>query len=226
MATQVSDGSPSLRYPCQHCSKTYAWKNSVKRHMRLEHNFVPGHRFHHADKDGKRDDIFQVGKDIYVEICYLKGEPRIEIRKWLQEYSGRWVKTAEGVSLTLSRWVNFLSEADAIKGAISGMKAQHVMKLKRHLGGNYHVSVTSPYRVVEVREWRRDEGDKLQRGWKGITLQFPEWEELMLLADTIVSVLPEIKDTIPCYMRGDHQNQMGALNCAECCPDTYMDYCD
>ena len=54
---------------------------------------------------------------------------------------------------------------------------------------------------------------------KGITLTLSEWQILKEHCDVMSSKAPELRDAVRCINREDHQNQLGALDCAECNPN-------
>ena len=123
--------------------------------------------------------------------------------------------TKKGISLNLQRWLRFTTSVDAINSTIKKRSETSV-----HLGGNVYVSKQSNSICVDLRcWWRPTDSQELKPTRKGITLRPAEFRLLIESIEKINSYLPELNIITPCYMQGDHQNQLGALWCKECTPD-------
>ncbi len=59
---------------------------------------------------------------------------------------------------------------------------------------------------------------------KGIALRFDEFKVLVQSVNDINCHVPELADVVPCSMREDHQNQLGALSCSECNPNDFRNW--
>ena len=178
----------------------------------------------------------QLGKNkkFVTPLCAENGETGVEIWQW-EERCGALVKTDRGVRLSLSRFKLLMECAEEIDNALNELKAgNEAVDFSRHLGGNLYVTV-SKYHCVNLRFWyhpnpgegalakdlRPTKGgiafvDSYQGGY--------EWSKLKDVFKETLFLLPEINDTIPCCDSSDHSNQMGALMCGECNPNTYRHY--
>lgn len=167
---------------------------------------------------------FHLGRNIRAQAMLYEGQSCIDIRQWNHSEVDEWVpKQKKGIWLSLQRWEALLSYADHVKGFIEDVIQHHQVDVRHRLSGTVHLTMKSPNWLVNIREWFMDNG-RLQPGWKGIALKFPEWRKLLAISGEVSRVMPEIKGFVPCYLEGDHQNQLGAMMCAECNPYEYQDF--
>jgi hypothetical protein len=75
---------------------------------------------------------------------------------------------------------------------------------------------------VDIRQWWWcKESQSMKPSRKGIFLSLSQWEKLKDTFEIMNDFVPELKDAVPCSMEGDHQNQMGFLQCSFCNPNEY-----
>ncbi len=118
-----------------------------------------------------------------------------------------------------SRWAWFTEHFEEIDNAVSKLiKGEEDVKLFVHLGGAWHVSVTSGVRCVDVRRFymTRDGSTKPTR--TGFAIRLREWDRMKQIAGEMKTHHPKIAEAQPCWTQSDHFNQEGALMCCECNP--------
>lgn len=112
---------------------------------------------------------------------------------------------------------------------LEDVKKDKDVDYRLHLGGNVHVSVTSPYRCINIRKFnfiRNVESGKktLYLTREGVSLRIPECAKLKNSLSEINFYLPVGLDSVaPCYARQGHSNQMAMLECMECNPSGDID---
>lgn len=137
--------------------------------------------------------------------------------------------TEKGQSMTLSRWRILCDSLEIIDKNLEDVKKDKDVDYRLHLGGNVYVSVTSPYRCINIRKFyfmRNVKSGKktLYPTREGVSLRFPEWAKLKNNLSEINFHLPvELDSVVPCYARQDHSNQMAMLECMECNPSGDID---
>jgi hypothetical protein len=89
---------------------------------------------------------------------------------------------------------------------------------QQHIGGKWHVSVTSGFRCVDIREfyWHPMLGMKARK--IGIAIRLGEWSKLKEVVQQLHAKHPTVAEAIPCADQSDHFNQEGAFSCTECNP--------
>lgn len=94
-----------------------------------------------------------------------------------------------------------------------------LVKYQAHIGGGHYVSVTTGFRCVDFRKFYKPyNGEEIRPTKKGIALRLSEWSEMKRITDVINNDHPTLGTALPCYMQGDHQNQLAAFDCRECYP--------
>lgn len=125
--------------------------------------------------------------------------------------------TEKGRSMSLSRWRILCDSIEIIDKNLEDVKKDKDVDYRLHLRGNVHVSVTSPYRSINIRKFnfmRNVESGKktLYLTREGVSLRIPEWAKLKNNLSEINCHLPvELDSVVPCYARQDHSNQMAML---------------
>ena len=161
---------------------------------------------------------YQLGKYMSVEV-HDHGDGHIEVAL-IQTLYEKNLLTKKDYTMTLQRWQQLVWQTEDIKEAIQKHKAREDIHYNWHLGGNNYVQVNSGFPVVDLRKFWLPEGkNDPQATRRGIPLKFEEYDTLIKLKAEIEQVMPELKDTQPCYMDSDHLNQIGYLRCAECNPN-------
>jgi len=152
-----------------------------------------------------------LGNGRYAQVCEWKGDLRVDLREWDDN-----APTKKGISLSLSRWKNWVETISYIDQALEDKTIY-----ESHLGGNVYCQVQQDNPCVDIRQYWKPESEVIATK-KGICLRPSEYNRLKELLMEIGQTLPELDAVIPCYLQGDHMNQQGALQCPECNPNDYM----
>ena len=165
----------------------------------------------------------ELGDSLYVVIFPSRRESEVHLRYYTENDNK---PTKDGIVLTLGRFKELQTLAPFVDQFVKGYNDPNEdSSYSRHLGGNWYVSVTHGYRCVNIRRFWKPEGEEDLRATRdGIALKFQQWEKLMGALDDVESYVPELRDAIPCMMRDDHMNQMGALRCSECNPNDFLNW--
>ena len=84
--------------------------------------------------------------------------------------------------------------------AVSTMQQNNVTFYRRHLGGNWHVTIQSGFNRVDIRKFWFPVGAKeLQATRKGVFLTFDQFRELKNGLKNIISYVPELNNIVACY---------------------------
>lgn len=147
-----------------------------------------------------------LGNDRYVQVSEWKEELRVDLREW----NGN-VPTKKGISLTLMRYKNFVEVTETVDKALLDKESY-----ERHLGGNVYCTVKGS--CVDIRQYWKPEEEVVPTK-KGLCLRPLEYKRLKELITEVGQTLPELDTVVPCYLQGDHMNQLGMLSCTECNPN-------
>lgn len=102
-----------------------------------------------------------------------------------------------------------------LEDAVAMLELNQDTFYRRHLGGNWHVTVQSGFKIVDIRKFWFPEGSKEIRATrKGVALTFDQFRELRNGLGIIDSSVPELKDIVACYSDSNH----GVTTCSECTP--------
>ncbi len=132
----------------------------------------------------------------------------MDIREWRDDRPSK-----KGISLTLMRYKNLVYLLELADRAIQSKES-----FDRHLGGNVYITIGQDSACVDIRQYWNPQGEVVPTK-KGICLRPTEYSRLKELLPEIGGTLPELDGVVPCFLQGDHQNQLGALMCSECSPN-------
>ena len=154
-------------------------------------------------------------RETFLSVQTWKDEATIHLRLFQDGYP-----TPKGCVLNASRWTILVDHLTVIEEEMTKVQSgSSNIEYKVHLGGNVYATVTSPYVILDIRLHFTQDG-KLLPTRKGVTLRFPG---LIQLKQCISRVYDAIPRTHPCYMiHQNAQDEMAALTCKECSPNTYM----
>ncbi len=144
--------------------------------------------------------LFNIGRGLHVEATHYNGRPRIDIRIWNQEEEMK-MRTRKGISLTLSQWETLLKYRHHIDGDFDRLREKTPVDSSYNLGEDTYATLTSPYRVINIRQWYRADDGVLKPGRKGITLRFSEWEHIIHLQHQLELIHPTLNTV---YKEDEH----------------------
>ena len=113
----------------------------------------------------------------------------------------------KGIRLTTSQYQLFTEIVEDIEQSLAKN-----LDTKHHLGSDVYIS--TPRNKSRVDIWRQCED-----GRKGVSLTLCEFVALKIVSNNIKTYLYDLQT--PCFMRDDHQNQLGMLRCRICNPQEY-----
>lgn len=88
-----------------------------------------------------------------------------------------------------------------------------------HMGSNIACVIQKDNPCVNIRQfWRPPNEEKLVPTKKGLCLRPQEYKALKSHIVEIEKAVPGHESLVPCYMRDDHLNQLGMLQCSTCNP--------
>ena len=101
-----------------------------------------------------------------------------------------------------------------VEEAVKQLETGQEVKFQERIGGKVYVSVTSPYKCVDLREyyWHPLLGERPTK--KGIALRLHEFKRLLQLIPDIDKQNPALEKTPLCIESPQHQTQ----ECMECHP--------
>ncbi len=153
-----------------------------------------------------------LGKGLYLFDSVFNGITYIHVREVLNDE----IPTKNGISLTMGRCNELFSGLPQLDIAVNETELKQDAYYRRHLGGNWYVSVNSVYRRVSIRKfWLPEGATDVCATRKGVSLTFDQYRELKNGLRTIPSFVPELYGVIPCYSEPGHD----MYNCSECSPN-------
>jgi len=115
-------------------------------------------------------------------------------------------------SLPVHRWSVLAQSADIIMNSVGS-------SYRLHLGGNCFVETLPNSDKVHLLKYEELYEDVvILNADEYMALTADQFHTVMTKMYDIDDVIPELSLVIPCYMRQDHQNQLGAAMCFECNP--------
>ena len=162
----------------------------------------------------------ELGNQRYIEVCTLNnGERRIDLREFKQTEKCKFPTTI-GINLSLEFFKSLTLATDMVDTALNKNEDLHY-----HIGGNIFLTVRSDNPCVDLRKyWKPENEENLVPTKKGICLRPAEYITLKSHVSTLEKEVPQLETILPCFMRDDHQNQLGMLRCATCNPLEYNNW--
>ena len=121
------------------------------------------------------------------------------------------------LNLPTQMFWELMQSAHKIDKAFQAIMDKKVVDVSIHLGGNFRVVLRDPYWVIHISRWMKN-AQGLGFKEQGISLKRGEWKALNRFFQRLT--IPEFINFRPCY--ADHDNQMTALTCSTCNPNTYQ----
>ena len=129
--------------------------------------------------------------------------------------------TDKSAEFTAKRWAQFVHWFDEIDESLQKIAAKQYVKFCMHIGGKWHVSVTTGFACVDLRQFYYHHTNGPSPSKKGIALRISEWNALKDVVAQMNAKYPVLTTTLPCSLQADHYNQEGGLSCVECHPYQY-----
>ena len=157
--------------------------------------------------------MLHLGKQCYLFDSNFRDTIYIHIRE-LAFRDNQPLPTAKGIALTLLKCNELYTCLPPLDIEVAQLKRNKTTFLRRHLGGNWFVTVQSGFNCVDIRKfWLPENTKEICATRKGISLTFDQYEELKCGLRTIPSFVPELYDVRPCYTVPGHNH------CHECQPN-------
>jgi Transcriptional Coactivator p15 (PC4) len=161
----------------------------------------------------KMPKTYRIGQNRIVSVTELEYDTCLTILE-----SGSELKSA---TFSSSRWAQFTEVVNQVDEAVNSLISKQAVHLNLHIGGKWHISVTTGYACVDFRRYYYNKTKGPCPTKTGIALRIPEWTALKELIPQLHLKHPTLAAAQPCLYQQDHQNQEGALSCAECHPYFY-----
>lgn len=151
--------------------------------------------------------------DIRLKTCVWDGEPRVDIRKYVNDDK----PTIKGVSLSCKRWNKLMVYQEKITSAFHDLNSEKIddgtVMIKEHIGGGVCISMTAPYAILDIRKTFRNQKGERCYTQKGVGLKADAWKALLMCQDALLMAIPTLHINGYC----SHENQEAAFECIECC---------
>ena len=155
--------------------------------------------------------IYHIGGSKYMIFHGTKGFVE---NIYLKDWDGK--KINSSVTLNISKFVMILHSSELTSINLDKVCAgDKEVSYKMHIGELFYITCTSPYKIVQIRKWRRNREDELFPTKDGISLKAKEWRELVKFSNDMYSEKLELFQTVPCLLDPNvagHDN----LTCSEC----------
>ena len=171
----------------------------------------------------------KLGRNIFLHLKEWQGEVTLHFRVFIvwPETNGCdeiLIPTRQGVSFTILQMASLLCAHDLVSLGIEQMTTNtpNGTHFSSHIGSGKYIRLKSfanrPY--VDIRQyWKTKEGEIIPTK-RGVLLTGVEYLQFVKEIKNIRKLVPELDTTMPCFLREDHQNQVGYLECKECNPFT------
>jgi hypothetical protein len=114
---------------------------------------------------------------------------------------------------------SFVRTIDTIDENVKGIRERKNIAYSNHIGGGWHVSVSTGIWCVDLRKFYEDLATGQPKPSKtGIALRLHEWGTLKDAVTNLHNLFPDLASAIPCYLALDHANLEAMLLCNECSP--------
>ena len=121
------------------------------------------------------------------------------------------------INLPAARWISFVCEFDNIDEAVRQLRNKQYVKYVKHIGGWWHVSVTTGFACIDIRcQYQNDQEIRPKRD--GFAIRLWEWPILREIAEKLIVDVPELAAVQPCCFSPDHRSLAVYRQCPECSP--------
>jgi hypothetical protein len=98
-----------------------------------------------------------------------------------------------------------MAASDEIDDAVVQIRAFEEVEMKKHVGGNWFVSVGSGVLCVDLRKWFYDERGDLRPGRIGMGLRLSDWQLLKKHYPKMLEARPDLAATVKCFDQSCHR---------------------
>ena len=161
-----------------------------------------------------------LGGNKRLRVVSVDGEQYVDIVT--QRHDG-YESSSAGVSLPLDRYVAFRNIMPDITKLLKQIVKKREVNHFKHIGGNLHVHIRSPYTQVNIRQHCRIKVGENMRSEllpvREIFLKLEEWNELCKVDASLNDTIPTLKTLRKCNCSGlDETNRLARVFCFECNP--------
>jgi hypothetical protein len=128
-------------------------------------------------------------------------------------------KTQKSAEFSAVRWASFTRYIDDVDENVKCLRERKTVDYSNHIGGGWHVSVTTGIWCVDIRKFYEQPGQLQPKPTRtGLALRLHEWATLKDAVKNLHSIYPDLATTVPCYLNLDHAIIDNVLQCLECSP--------
>ena len=133
---------------------------------------------------------------------YEIGEDRVvKYNKKKEELSISDKKTGKEALFTIMRWASFRQCMDEVDDHVRRLLQEKDVAYRYHYGGEWHVSVTTGFKCVDLRKWYVRIGETERKPTRtGIGLRLSEWLKLKQVVEQLHRDYPNITEYTPCFL--------------------------
>ncbi len=108
---------------------------------------------------------------------------------WIQDEE----PTKKGIRLSGSSWQLLLGVNEhLVADMFSNLTKRQWVNNHYPIDEGIYVSITSPWKEIDLYVWYIDECGLLKPSKKGISLKFPQWRKLVALSTEIADAMPDL----------------------------------
>ena len=133
---------------------------------------------------------------------------------YIKDWDGVSVKTS--MSLNVSKFIILLHSTDQLTQSLMRISnGENNIESKIHIGELFYLTCNSPYKVVQIRKWKKNRDDDIYPTTQGISLKPKEWQQFVKYCNEMYSERLELYQYIPCLLDPNKLNHDSIL-CPEC----------
>ena len=163
----------------------------------------------------------KIGGTNMLTVSSSTGSDLVHIREYARYApDGPLYPTKKGVHFTPGRWASFLLSIEEVDAVIQKFRnGDYKTELERHIGGGYFIRIQKKYRLVDIRRFIQSVEEEQPRATKcGTKLTFDEWDVLKHKIAAMHIAFDSWSQSVPCYMKSDHDDMEISERCMECNP--------
>ena len=133
---------------------------------------------------------------------------------YIKDWDGSVVKGS--MRLNVSKFIMLLRSTDVITQSLAKIsQGKNDIDCKIHIGELIYLTCNTPYKVVQIRKWKKNKDNELYPTRDGISLKPNEWHQFVKFCNEMYSERLELYQFIPCLLdpnKLDHD----PISCPEC----------